>query len=846
MPRRASGMPPGPMGAAESPGERVRGLQQRVGARERRHRAGRAEEEMAPGRPAFPRMHRVLPRGRCSHNANRHSTMCQGRLCMLGHEMAASAGTTLPGRDYRSPEVFELDRERVFFREWIYVGARRRGARAGRFRHRRRRRRERPRRARQGRASCARFYNVCRHRGSRICDAETRGHAKGAIKCPYHAWTLLLRREADRHAARRQGRARPLDARPVAGAPRGVAGLRLRQPRASRAGRCASRSSASSDKPLQYERWRMDELRTAPPTVERGRRRTGRSSSRTTTSASTARPSIPSSRASRRRSGRGSSSRTGRHDWGVSIGAAASATPRPGRRASRSCRGSTTTPASAMYGATVYPNMFIDLTGTVVIATRMQPRGAGAHDDRHRLPVPARGRRRSRTSTRPRWSSSPSSSPTRTTSSASACSTASPRARSRTACTPRRTTCRTGSTSVPGGARPALSSASSSAPASRGSRPRMRLPARGARRRRARGERPRRRPRLVGAARQRRGRRARRGVRAARLRRCCVRPPRGSGLELLEKGTLYGDREPRDGPPCHARGAASQPWRGAGGRDGGSVAARARRGSSGLAGCPRRESPSRLAVSSAHELEDQAARRRSPTAPPASATSRVTGSRAATTGSRTRSRLVSTCASAAVSRVAWSGDGVVIRAASEVAADACVIATPARTRSSSSSTRRCPTGSARRSPRVRYGQAAKLFLPLVREVAAERDALGAACASGRGPSTGRASSSSFAGTAVGARAARDRERAGAVGGGGPPAPARASLRGRRARPRDVARAARTRPARSRRRSTTTRSHVPSVPIAFAGEHTAGAWHGLMEGALRSGLRAAAQLRSVDR
>jgi monoamine oxidase len=35
---------------------------------------------------------------------------------------------------------------------------------------------------------------------------------------------------------------------------------------------------------------------------------------------------------------------------------------------------------------------------------------------------------------------------------------------------------------------------------------------------------------------------------------------------------------------------------------------------------------------------------------------------------------------------------------------------------------------------------------------------------------------------------------------------------------------------------------PVGPFAFAGEHTAGEWHGLMEGALRSGLRAAAELR----
>ena len=34
---------------------------------------------------------------------------------------------------------------------------------------------------------------------------------------------------------------------------------------------------------------------------------------------------------------------------------------------------------------------------------------------------------------------------------------------------------------------------------------------------------------------------------------------------------------------------------------------------------------------------------------------------------------------------------------------------------------------------------------------------------------------------------------------------------------------------------------PVGPLAFAGEHTAGAWHGLMEGALRSGVRAAEQL-----
>jgi len=32
------------------------------------------------------------------------------------------------------------------------------------------------------------FYNVCRHRGTRLC-AEAHGQLGGAIQCPYHAWT---------------------------------------------------------------------------------------------------------------------------------------------------------------------------------------------------------------------------------------------------------------------------------------------------------------------------------------------------------------------------------------------------------------------------------------------------------------------------------------------------------------------------------------------------------------------------------------------------------------------------------------------------------------------------------
>ena len=39
---------------------------------------------------------------------------------------------------------------------------------------------------------------------------------------------------------------------------------------------------------------------------------------------------------------------------------------------------------------------------------------------------------------------------------------------------------------------------------------------------------------------------------------------------------------------------------------------------------------------------------------------------------------------------------------------------------------------------------------------------------------------------------------------------------------------------------------PVGPLAFAGEHTAGPWHALMEGALASGERAARQLSHPNR
>ena len=97
---------------------------------------------------------------------------------------------TLPGAAYHSEETYALDQERVFYRNWIYVGRAERlpsrapgcGSRSP---------------ARASWSSAARtselrgFYNVCRHRGSRICDEES-GEVRTHLRCPYHAWGYAL------------------------------------------------------------------------------------------------------------------------------------------------------------------------------------------------------------------------------------------------------------------------------------------------------------------------------------------------------------------------------------------------------------------------------------------------------------------------------------------------------------------------------------------------------------------------------------------------------------------------------------------------------------------------------
>lgn len=107
--------------------------------------------------------------------------------------------TTLPSSWYTREEVFALEREHIFMREWLCVGREEELAGPGDHRvldlHG-----ESVIVLRNTEGQLRAFYNVCRHRGARLAagadeaaDSPLRGGITGkTITCPYHAWTYDL------------------------------------------------------------------------------------------------------------------------------------------------------------------------------------------------------------------------------------------------------------------------------------------------------------------------------------------------------------------------------------------------------------------------------------------------------------------------------------------------------------------------------------------------------------------------------------------------------------------------------------------------------------------------------
>ncbi len=96
---------------------------------------------------------------------------------------------TLPRRYFIADELFAEEAARIFSTHWICVGHDSDLARAGDY-FLAEVAGESVLVTRDASGAVRGFYNVCRHRGTRLCE-EVRGHA-AAIQCPYHAWTYAL------------------------------------------------------------------------------------------------------------------------------------------------------------------------------------------------------------------------------------------------------------------------------------------------------------------------------------------------------------------------------------------------------------------------------------------------------------------------------------------------------------------------------------------------------------------------------------------------------------------------------------------------------------------------------
>jgi phenylpropionate dioxygenase-like ring-hydroxylating dioxygenase large terminal subunit len=97
---------------------------------------------------------------------------------------------TLPGSYYTDENIFQLEQERIFESMWFCAARAADLPTPGSFET-----------VEVGRESILltrtrdnsirAFFNVCRHRGARLC-TEDSGEVKRAFQCPYHAWTYDL------------------------------------------------------------------------------------------------------------------------------------------------------------------------------------------------------------------------------------------------------------------------------------------------------------------------------------------------------------------------------------------------------------------------------------------------------------------------------------------------------------------------------------------------------------------------------------------------------------------------------------------------------------------------------
>jgi Rieske 2Fe-2S family protein len=111
-------------------------------------------------------------------------------MTVTENRISESLVKTLPGSAYSDPELFAREQELIFERMWFCAASSADIGKAGSFRTVQIGRESiLLTRSRKGEARG--YFNICRHRGAKLCTEES-GEGARSFQCPYHAWTYDL------------------------------------------------------------------------------------------------------------------------------------------------------------------------------------------------------------------------------------------------------------------------------------------------------------------------------------------------------------------------------------------------------------------------------------------------------------------------------------------------------------------------------------------------------------------------------------------------------------------------------------------------------------------------------
>jgi Rieske 2Fe-2S family protein len=283
-----------------------------------------------------------------------------------------AARHTLPSEHYYSHEQYDLERERLWFEQWVYVGRSDTVAAAGQFktvdvvgesilvtRNQ------------EGRLRA--FYNVCSHRGSRLCE-EPEGTTRAVFQCPYHAWCydldgkLVATPRVDRDEVDRS----TLGLKPIhVDEWQGFMFVNM-----SRVAPPSVRESFERDygSPLRFERHEMHNLVTIRSTesVVAANWKILVENYNECLHCPIVHPELVEVIPTYKKGDTGDHKRL---DGGVLITTGGTSYSRDGKARSVVLPGMTDEQAHSIFGCQVFPNMFIDVAGSNVVSTRLVPDG---------------------------------------------------------------------------------------------------------------------------------------------------------------------------------------------------------------------------------------------------------------------------------------------------------------------------------------------------------------------------------------------------------------------------------------------------------------------------------------